>query len=83
MRLIDANKLFEEVGKIKSKNYQQYEDIGMFMNMITNSKEYIGEWILDDSDNSVSCSDCKCTLYLNDIIDGEGYYCPNCGRKMY
>lgn len=37
MRLIDADKLFEQVGNIKPNNKQQYEDIGMFMEMITNS----------------------------------------------
>lgn len=37
MRLIDADELFELVGNIKPNNNQQYADIGMFMNMITNS----------------------------------------------
>lgn len=36
-RLIDANALFEKVGNIKPKNKSEYEIIGKFMNMITNS----------------------------------------------
>ena len=41
MRLIDANDLFERVGNIKPKNKIQYEQIGQFMNMITNSPTII------------------------------------------
>ena len=37
IRLIDANKLFEEVGHIQPQSDQQYDDIGKFMKMITNS----------------------------------------------
>ena len=36
-RLIDADKLFEQVGNIKPINKQHYKDIGDFMNMITNA----------------------------------------------
>ena len=36
-RLIDADKLFEEVGNIKPQNEEHYKAIGEFMNMITNS----------------------------------------------
>ena len=36
-RLIDADKLFEEVGNIKPRNEEHYKAIGEFMNMITNS----------------------------------------------
>lgn len=83
MRLINADKLFNKVGDIIPANEQQYKDIGMFMNMITNSQTHKGEWILDETDNSVSCSDCGCMLYPNDILHGDAKYCPNCGRYMY
>ena len=82
MRLIDADKLFDKVGDITPANEQQYKDIGMFMNMITNSPTHKGEWLLDESDNSVSCSVCGCVLYPNDILYGDAHYCPNCGRYM-
>lgn len=38
MRLIDANKLFEKVGRVKPRNKEHYKAIGEFMNMITNSE---------------------------------------------
>lgn len=37
MRLIDADELFENVGKIKPRNKEHYKSIGEFMNLITNS----------------------------------------------
>ena len=37
IRLIDANKLFEEVGHIKPENLKHYDHLGNFMEMITNS----------------------------------------------
>ena len=37
MRLIDAETLFDKVGNIKPRSQRQYDDIGNFMNMITNS----------------------------------------------
>ena len=36
-RLIDADVLFEKVGKISPENKQQHDDIGRFINMITES----------------------------------------------
>lgn len=36
-RPIDAEILFEKVGNIKPKNKSEYELLGKFMNMITNS----------------------------------------------
>lgn len=37
MRLINANGLFDKVGKIKPRNKEHYKSIGEFMNLITNS----------------------------------------------
>ena len=37
MRLIDAETLFDKVGNIKPRSQRQYDNIGNFMNMITNS----------------------------------------------
>ena len=88
MRLIDAEKLFDEVGRIKPKNKQHYEDIGTFMNMITNSptiepKAKTGRWESEHSgyyaDNYV-CSCCGFTKLFtyNELYD----FCPNCGADM-
>ena len=42
-----------------------------------------GKWILDDSDNSITCCRCNCMIWANDICNGEPHYCPNCGALMY
>lgn len=46
-RLIDAEKLFEKVGRIKPRNKEHYKAIGEFMNMITNSETIVlqDDWI--------------------------------------
>ncbi len=41
-----------------------------------------GRWILDVYDNSVTCDKCGCCMYLDDIMNGDGYFCPNCGADM-
>lgn len=41
-----------------------------------------GHWILDVYDNSVTCDKCGCCIYLDDIMNGDGYFCPNCGADM-
>ena len=41
-----------------------------------------GHWILDETDNSMTCDRCGCLIWANDISNGEAYYCPNCGAKM-
>ena len=41
-----------------------------------------GHWILDETDNSITCDKCGCLIWANDISNGEAYYCPNCGAKM-
>ena len=46
------------------------------------SVENRGEWILDESDNSVECNKCLCQIYPNDISYGEPHFCPNCGADM-
>lgn len=38
-----------------------------------------GRWILDETDNSITCDKCGCLIWANDINNGEAYYCPNCG----
>lgn len=41
-----------------------------------------GHWILDETDNSITCDKCGCLIWANDISNGEAYYCPHCGAKM-
>lgn len=41
-----------------------------------------GHWILDETDNSITCDKCGCLIWANDICNGEAYYCPNCGARM-
>ena len=41
-----------------------------------------GEWILDETDNSIECNKCLCQIYPNDIFYGEPHFCPNCGADM-
>ena len=45
-------------------------------------KQRTGHWILDETDNSITCDKCGCIIWANDISNGEAYYCPNCGAKM-
>ena len=87
MRLIDAEKLFEEVGQIKPRNKEHYKTIGEFMNMITNSETINfrpkGEWIdrehcqVDEDAYDVAiCPNCKAEITLEYSNDN---FCPNCG----
>lgn len=41
-----------------------------------------GRWILNETDNSITCDKCGCLIWANDISNGEAYYCPNCGADM-
>lgn len=81
MRLIDAEELFNKVGKIVPRNTTHYKAIGEFMNMITNSptiETKQGEWIEEiyiDGHTYGTCSNC---LHVR-IQDN---YCPNCGANM-
>ena len=87
MRRIDAEKLFEKLGNIKPKNKQQYEDIGMFMEMVTNSptveEQPHGEWkynpdcVNDEMQAEFFCSICNHGAYSR--LDN---FCPNCGASM-
>lgn len=41
-----------------------------------------GHWILDETDNSITCDKCGCRIWANDISNGDAHYCPNCGFRM-
>lgn len=87
MRLIDAEELFNNVGKIVPRNITHYKAIGEFMNMITNSptiQPKQGEWIIDKVWYTVQgiynidfkCSKCELKTRYN------SKFCPQCGAKM-
>ena len=88
MRLIDAEELFNKVGKIVPRNTTHYKAIGEFMNMITNSptiETKQGEWIEDYSSyrRKVKCSACGKFSGIGGIRSNQNKpYCPNCGAKM-
>ena len=44
--------------------------------------EHWAHWVLDETDNSVTCDNCGCMIYPNDIINGEPHFCTNCGLEM-
>lgn len=83
MRLIDAEELFNKVGKIVPRNTTHYKAIGEFMNMITNSptvQPKQGEWIIEIDANGYTygkCSICNMKQYA-----GQINFCPECGAKM-
>lgn len=52
MRLIDADVLFDKIGKIKPRNKEHYKSIGEFMNLITNSPTI-------DAVKVVRCQECE------------------------
>ena len=67
MRLIDAEELFNKVGKIVPRNTTHYKAIGEFMNMITNSSTIEpkqGEWITEKVwftlQGKIFCIDYQC-----------------------
>jgi len=45
-------------------------------------KSKTGHWILDETDNSITCDKCGCLIWANDISNGDAHYCPNCGAEM-
>lgn len=87
MRVIDAEELFNKVGKIVPRNTTHYKAIGEFMNMITNSptiEPKQGEWITERVWFTLQgtfridyqCSECEFkTTYTSK-------FCPQCGARM-
>lgn len=87
MRLIDAEELFNKVGKIVPRNITHYKAIGEFMNMITNSptiQPKQGEWITERVWFTLQgtfridyqCSECEFKITYT------SKFCPQCGARM-
>lgn len=49
---------------------------------VTPQEPKTGRWILDETDNSITCDKCGCLIWANDISNGDAHYCPNCGARM-
>lgn len=79
-RLIDAEILFEKVGNIKPNNKSEYELLGKFMNMITDSptvERPHGEWLERYYKRfKYYCSNC------GSGTDRKGKFCDTCGADM-
>ena len=93
MRLIDAEELFNKVGKIVPRNTTHYKAIGEFMNMITNSSTIEpkqGEWIYcedEEGQDGYRCSECGFFVpwyYSYEDINFIYKYhiCPSCMARM-
>lgn len=97
MRLIDADELIEHAYRDRLDSRELIADminnaptvkeipINVPLDLIIKALKQepkTGHWELDESDNSITCAACGCYLWANDIMNGEAYYCPNCGRKM-
>ncbi len=68
-----------------SMNCALGKDVESYMSTlpsVTPQEPKIGHWILDETDNSITCDKCGCLIWANDISNGEAYFCPNCGAKM-
>ena len=82
MRLIDADRLNE----VLNINFGHTGGADVLRQLIdiqpTVQEPKTGHWILDETDNSITCDKCGCLIWANDISNGEAYYCPNCGARM-
>ena len=72
------------------KGLQPIED--MYTIEIPNSQKFLklilegrgkSHWISDPDTGSITCSNCNCEMWANDLIDGDAHYCPNCGSLMW
>lgn len=71
---------FENKYKMSDDEKLTPDDVACLISGIDKPKT--GHWILDESDNSITCDKCGCRIYANDIGNGDAHYCPNCGMKM-
>lgn len=73
-----------EVGEPNTAVGLLYDDV-MFgidrLPSVTPQEPRKGHWILDETDNSITCDKCGCLIWANDISNGEAYFCPNCGSN--
>lgn len=93
MRLIDAEILFEKVGNIKPNNKSEYELLGKFMNMLTDSptvERPHGKWNTTpnpnhspfDSTSEIIYMCSECAYSSGERVTATWNFCPNCGADM-
>lgn len=92
MRLIDADKLLEDIHTINYADYNNYSDTFDFIdNAPTIEAEPVkhGKWVYtvlcDCNLSEVKCSNCDydvVTETYKAVKMSEFKYCPNCGAKM-
>lgn len=81
-RLIDADHLKNKLGVWWDKRDEVFAEMIDECPTINPQEPKAGHWILDETDNSITCDKCGCLIWANDISNGEAYYCPNCGCRM-
>ena len=87
--LISKRELYHKLGEVYSKGFLPWGANEIFKDIIgecqpvtIDEKRKKSEWILDETDNSVTCKTCGCSIYPNDILNGDPHFCPNCGADM-
>ena len=82
--LISKKELYHKISEAYSKGHLTWGANEVIKDIIgeCHSVGNKGEWILDETDNSIECNKCLCQIYPNDIFYGEPHFCPNCGADM-
>ena len=90
-RNVFSNELIDRMSVIRAINdaYDESSDKESYRDKVTHKMMAIpsaepktGRWILDETDNSITCDKCGCLIWANDINNGDANYCPNCGARM-
>ena len=93
MRSVDADAILEKIDKEREYLIARGQ-IGAEHILVKYCRDFVedaqtveperprGEWIYNSDSNSITCSKCACTIWSSDIVDGNAYFCPNCGVKM-
>ena len=93
MRLVDADAILEKIDKEREYLIARGQ-IGAEHILVKYCRDFVedaptvipeaprGKWIYKSDSNSITCSKCACTIWRSDIMDGNAYFCPNCGLRM-
>lgn len=89
MRLIDADKLYDDIARYRDENMlgggnllvdDILEDINLSPTVDAEPVRH-GKWIFNKEKHTWECSECH--YQINSILDeSKSNYCPNCGCKM-
>lgn len=75
----------EAIARLKVlTDYEYNEDLEALDMAIKTLEQKLktGYWILDETDNSITCNKCGCLMWAGDLYHGNAHYCPNCGTEM-